>query len=119
MISRSHPLARRLRALRKDRDLRDREGVLVAEGLHLVAEALSSGLVIEAAVFAARLNRDPEGRALAGRERIEVKSLSTSTPVSPMTLSKPPVASHDRSPMLVPVSSAPSEAIVETTCAPE
>ena len=67
MISRSHPLARRLRALRKDRDLRDREGVLVAEGLHLVAEALSSGLVIEAAVFAARLNRDPEGRALAAR----------------------------------------------------
>jgi RNA methyltransferase, TrmH family len=67
MIARSHPLARRLRALRRDRAARDAEGVFVAEGMHLTLEALASGAQIELAVAAPRLAADPAGRALLER----------------------------------------------------
>ncbi len=64
MISRSHPVAKRLRALRNDPALRDAEGVVVAEGVHLALEALKSRVPIEAAVFSARLAARPEGSEL-------------------------------------------------------
>ncbi|HJQ99954.1 MAG TPA: hypothetical protein VJ826_16700, partial [Candidatus Polarisedimenticolaceae bacterium] len=64
MISRTHPLAKRLRALRSDRDLRDREGVIIAEGLHLADEALASGVPVEMALVSPRLLDTAEGRAL-------------------------------------------------------
>jgi TrmH family RNA methyltransferase len=67
MLSRTHPLARRLRALRGDADLRDAEGVFVAEGVHLATEALAAGAVIEAAVVSPRLSESSEGRDLARR----------------------------------------------------
>lgn len=67
MLSRSHPLARRLRALRADAALRASEGVLVAEGIHLALEALASSMSIEAAVVSARLADSEEGRDLARR----------------------------------------------------
>ena len=68
VISRTHPLAKRLRALKSDRDLRDREGVIVGEGLHLAAEALTSGVPVEMALVSPRLLDAAEGRAL--RERL-------------------------------------------------
>jgi RNA methyltransferase, TrmH family len=67
VISRSHAIAKRLRALRSDRDLRDREGVLVAEGPHLADEALRSGMSIELAIASPRLLAASQGRALAAR----------------------------------------------------
>ena len=67
VISRSHAIARRLRALRTDRDLRDREGVLVAEGLHLADEALRANARIELAVASPRLLAGTEGRSIADR----------------------------------------------------
>ena len=67
VISRSHPIAKRLRALRTDRELRDREGVLVAEGPHLADEALRSGATLELAIASPRLLAVTEGRALAAR----------------------------------------------------
>jgi TrmH family RNA methyltransferase len=69
MLSRTHPVARRLRALRREPGLRAGEGVLVAEGIHLAQEALGAGAVIELAVTAPRLLESPEGRSLATRLR--------------------------------------------------
>ena len=65
MLSRTHPLARRLRALRGDAALRAAEGVFVAEGIHLAMDALAAGAVIEAAVVSPRLSESGEGRDLA------------------------------------------------------
>jgi TrmH family RNA methyltransferase len=67
MLSRTHPLARRLRALRIDRALRDAEGVCVAEGIHLAREALAAAAAIEAAIVSPRLLLSAEGRELARR----------------------------------------------------
>ena len=67
VISRSHPIARRLRALKADRELRDWEQVLVGEGPHLADEALRSGASIELALASPRLLATAEGRALSGR----------------------------------------------------
>jgi TrmH family RNA methyltransferase len=66
MISRQHPLARRLRALRHDPALRKAEGVIVAEGVHLAEEALASSARIEAAVVGPRLAAQ-DGGALVVR----------------------------------------------------
>jgi len=63
-LGKSNPLVKRIRALRRDADLRDREQLFVAEGLHLVQEALASGAEIERLLFSARLLRYPEGRGL-------------------------------------------------------
>jgi len=65
MLSRTHALARRLRALRGDAALREAEGVFVAEGIHLAQEALKTGATIEAAVVSPRLATTAEGRELA------------------------------------------------------
>jgi len=64
MLSRTHALARRLRALRGDAALRKAEGVFVAEGIHLAMEALAAGASIEAAVVSPRLSESSEGRDL-------------------------------------------------------
>jgi TrmH family RNA methyltransferase len=69
VISRTHPIAKRLRALKADRDLRDREGAIVGEGLHLADEALRSGVEVEMALASPRLLDGPEGRALSQRLR--------------------------------------------------
>jgi len=82
MLSRTHALARRLRALRGDAALRAVEGVLVAEGVHLAQEALKAGATIEAAVVSPRLATHAEGRDLAFRLRaagIEVHESSDAT----------------------------------------
>jgi len=67
MLSRTHPIARRLRALRGDAALREAEGVFVAEGIHLAMDALAAGAAIEAAVVSPRLAESGEGRDLARR----------------------------------------------------
>ena len=67
MLSRTHALARRLRALRRDSALRRAEGVFVAEGLHLAEEAFSAGASIELAVVTPRLDATAEGRAIRRR----------------------------------------------------
>ena len=67
MLSRSHPLAKRIRALRRERAVRDSEGVFVAEGVHLAEEALAAGAPVELAVVAPRLGENPPGRALLAR----------------------------------------------------
>jgi TrmH family RNA methyltransferase len=82
MISRSHNVARRLRALRKDAALRAAEGVFVAEGIHLAEEALASFAEVEVAVVSARLGQSAEGRELWQRLRtsgIEVEQASDAT----------------------------------------
>ncbi len=82
MLSRTHPVARRLRALRRDRALRDSEGVLVAEGIHLAKEALAAGAAIEAAIVSPRLLGNVEGRDLARRLResgIPIHEISDAT----------------------------------------
>src|SRR5262245_767726 len=65
MITRAHPVARRLRALRRDAALRDSQGVFVAEGIHLAREALASKAAIESVVISGRLSVSDEGRSLA------------------------------------------------------
>lgn len=77
-LGRNHPVIRRLRALRRDRSLRDREEVFVAEGIHLAAEALAAGARIDVAVVSPRLYDRPDGRGIqeglasAGVEACEV-----------------------------------------------
>ena len=67
MLKGTHALARRLRALRTDAALREAEGVVVAEGLHLAFDALEANAAIEAAVVSPRLTESDEGRELARR----------------------------------------------------
>jgi TrmH family RNA methyltransferase len=69
MPGRSHPLVRRVRALRGDGALRAHEEVFVAEGMHLAREALEAKAAIEAAVASPRLSESIEGRDLARRLR--------------------------------------------------
>jgi TrmH family RNA methyltransferase len=57
-------LARRIRALRRDRPAREAEGVFLAEGLHLAEEALRAGATIELAVVSPRLLHSAQGEAL-------------------------------------------------------
>jgi TrmH family RNA methyltransferase len=64
MLGRHHPLVARLRALRRDGARRREEGVLVAEGMHLVREALLAGARISCVVVSPRLTRTSEGRGL-------------------------------------------------------
>lgn len=64
MLGRNHPLLRRLRALRRDAALRRSERLLVAEGLHLVGEALASGAEVQLAVVSPALGDRSEGREL-------------------------------------------------------
>src|SRR5258706_15309520 len=82
MLSRTHPIARRLRALKANAALRESEGVFVAEGLHLAMDALTSQAAIEVAVISPRLSDSDEGRALTLRLReagVLVRASSEST----------------------------------------
>lgn len=58
---------RRIRLLRRHGDERDRQGVLLAEGIHLADAALSSGAEIECAIVSPRLASAPEGPDLLRR----------------------------------------------------
>jgi len=79
MIGKNHPALRRLRALRREPALRHAEGVLVAEGLHLVREALDAGAAIDLALGSPRLGATAEGRALSrDLEAARVPYLETS-----------------------------------------
>src|SRR5262245_19442451 len=69
MLTKHSALARRIRSLRRDAAARRESGLLVAEGLHLAAEALASGAAIETAVVAPRLLETAEGRGLAAALR--------------------------------------------------
>src|SRR5262245_8038081 len=69
MLSRTHPLIQRVRALRRERKRRDEEGVLLAEGIHLVQEALRNGAEIEVALVSTDLQETPEGEELGKRLR--------------------------------------------------
>lgn len=64
MVGRNHPLLRRIRAFRRDRRALEHEGLLIAEGIHLVEEALGAGVALEAVVTSPRLERVPGGAAL-------------------------------------------------------
>jgi TrmH family RNA methyltransferase len=72
MLSRTDPLARRLRALRGDAKLRDAEKVFVAEGIHLAIDALAAGALIDAAIVSPRLAESENGRNLERRLRESV-----------------------------------------------
>ena len=63
-VGRHHPLVKRLRALRRDARRRESEGVFVAEGIHLVSEALAARAAVELVAVSPRLLLKPEGRAL-------------------------------------------------------
>jgi len=76
MLSRAHPLLQRVRALRRDRALRDAEGVFLTEGIHLAQEALNAAADVELALVSDLLRRVPEGEDLlrdlaAARVRVE------------------------------------------------
>lgn len=82
MLTRTDPLARRLRALRADAALRETEGVIVAEGIHLAIDALAAGALIDAAVVSPRLKATDNGRNLERRLRetgVEVHECSDET----------------------------------------
>lgn len=66
-LGKHNPLLKRIRALRRDAGLREREQLLVAEGIHLVREALGSGAEIERLLFSERLPESDEGRDLLDR----------------------------------------------------
>jgi TrmH family RNA methyltransferase len=68
-VGKSHPKIRYLRALRRDRGMRDADRVYVAEGIHLATEALQASAPIELAVIAARLAQVDGGPQL--RRRLE------------------------------------------------
>lgn len=61
MLGRHHPILKRVTALVRDRALRDREGVFVAEGIHAATEALRADADVEFAIVAPRLDATPEG----------------------------------------------------------
>lgn len=69
MLGKRHPLVKRLRTLRRDREARDQAGLLVAEGIHLADEALRCGARIVIAVVSSRLRDSSEGTALLERIR--------------------------------------------------
>ncbi len=64
LLKRKHPLTKRLRALREKAAQRESERCFVAEGFHLVQEALASGARIELVVTAPELSKHREGPAL-------------------------------------------------------
>jgi RNA methyltransferase, TrmH family len=72
-------LARRLRALERDRALRDRQGLYIAWGLHLANEALAAGADLRQALVGPLLERDPEGEDILRRLR------ATGTPITLVT----------------------------------
>jgi TrmH family RNA methyltransferase len=121
MLGRSHPTIRRLRELRRERERRDAEGVLVAEGVHLAQAALASRARVEFAIVSPRLMSSSEGALLRrGLDEARVQVIETTDRVldsiqdaqspqpimlvvvrSPVTLEE--VLSPERGPQLVVV----------------
>ena len=64
MIGKGNQLVRRIRILRRDRAERIRQGVFLAEGIHLCQEALVSGAELERVLFSGKLAATVEGVAL-------------------------------------------------------
>ncbi|MDH3628823.1 MAG: RNA methyltransferase [Acidobacteriota bacterium] len=64
MLGRQNPVIRRLRTLRRDGDARREAGVLLAEGIHLTREALSSNASFETVVVSPGIHTHAEGPAL-------------------------------------------------------
>jgi TrmH family RNA methyltransferase len=64
MIGKGNQLVRRIRILRRDRGERLRQGLFLAEGVHLCQEALASGAELEQVVYSDRLPATDEGAAL-------------------------------------------------------
>ncbi len=62
-------MVRRVRELRRGREARDRQGVLVTEGLHLAREALTTGAEIELGVATDALAGTAEGARIVQRLR--------------------------------------------------
>jgi TrmH family RNA methyltransferase len=97
-----------MRALRRDRDLLDREQVVVAEGVHLVAEALRAGIPLEGVVASPRLAAVPGGAELARALR--------GAGIEPLAADDPAVRSVQdaRSPQpIVAIARLPSRALEE------
>jgi TrmH family RNA methyltransferase len=77
-----NPAARRLLGLERDRARRDAEGVYLAWGLHLLAEALAARAPIREAYAGPRLDDTAEGRALrVGLETAGVRPRAVATAV--------------------------------------
>lgn len=64
MLSRNHSLIRKLRALRRDPELRMKERLFVAEGRHLVQEALSKDAPVRLVLISPRMRERAGDRAL-------------------------------------------------------
>ncbi len=79
MLGRTHPVIRRVRALRRDARRREEEGVFLAEGIHLAQEALRAGAGVELALVSSLLDRVPEGREIRlGLEKGDIPIEETS-----------------------------------------
>ncbi len=68
-LGRSHPLTRRVRLLARSPGERERQRVMLVEGVRLAEEALAQNVRIEEALLSPRLERDDRGRRLAARLR--------------------------------------------------
>jgi TrmH family RNA methyltransferase len=66
-LGRGHATIRLVRALRRDRARRDAEGLVVAEGYHLAAEALAAGADVRFAIASPAIERSEEGVELRRR----------------------------------------------------
>ena len=66
-LGKHNPLIKRIRVLRRDAGLRDSEQLFVAEGIHLVQEALGGRAAFERLLFSERLLRHADGRELLDR----------------------------------------------------
>lgn len=64
LLSRAHPLVRRVRDLVRSADRRERDAAFVAEGVRLAEEALAESAPILDAIVGQRLHRDPRGSRL-------------------------------------------------------
>ena len=67
VLARTHSIVRRIRELRRSRERRDDEGVLVAEGYHLAEEALSCNAAIEMAIVSSAIDDSEQGARIGQR----------------------------------------------------
>ncbi len=67
MLGRNHSLVRKLRALRRDGDLRRSERLFIAEGRHLAQEALSKEAPVQLFLISPRMRERTEDAALLER----------------------------------------------------
>ena len=64
LLGRRNPLIRRVRRLRLERAARDADAVFVAEGVHLVVEAIEARADVELALACPRIQAHPDGAAV-------------------------------------------------------